>query len=162
MGRRGENIRRRKDGRWEARVVQGRPICGKSNYKYFYGKSYQEVKQKKKAFLTERPPKPPKTTLPPKAAGSEGALLFREIAANWLASKKSVVKESTFACYSIMVEKHLLPALGELPAGEITTDRLTSFLGEKRSTGGCAGRAFLTTPSTPFATPSLHGAWKTA
>ncbi|MCD7716899.1 MAG: site-specific integrase [Lachnospiraceae bacterium] len=51
MGRLGENIHKRKDGRWEARVVFGDPICGRTRYKYLYGRSYQEAKAKKKAFL---------------------------------------------------------------------------------------------------------------
>ncbi|MCD7862414.1 MAG: site-specific integrase [Lachnospiraceae bacterium] len=50
MGRRGENIRRRKDGRWEARVVQGSPVNGRTNYKFLYGKTYQEAKSLKKAY----------------------------------------------------------------------------------------------------------------
>ncbi len=51
MGRRGENIRYRKwDKRWEARVVCGPPVNGKTQYKYIYGKSYKEVRMKKKAL----------------------------------------------------------------------------------------------------------------
>ncbi|MCD7866861.1 MAG: hypothetical protein LUG62_01375 [Clostridiales bacterium] len=50
MGRYGENIRERADGRWEARIVQGAPVNGKTNFKYLYGRSYQDVRQKKTAL----------------------------------------------------------------------------------------------------------------
>ena len=45
MPRRGENIRKRKDGRWEARYIS----CyqdGKAQYTSVYGVSYSETKKK--------------------------------------------------------------------------------------------------------------------
>ncbi|HBV82473.1 MAG TPA: site-specific integrase, partial [Lachnospiraceae bacterium] len=47
MPRRGENIRKRADGRWEGRYKCVSAASGtKSYYKSIYGKSYGEVKQK--------------------------------------------------------------------------------------------------------------------
>lgn len=46
MSKRGENITKRKDGRWEARYIKGYEN-GKAVYGYLYGKSYAEAKQKK-------------------------------------------------------------------------------------------------------------------
>ena len=42
----GENIFKRKDGRWEARFVKGYDSAGKIRYGYCYGKSYKEAKEK--------------------------------------------------------------------------------------------------------------------
>ncbi|MCD7750723.1 MAG: site-specific integrase [Lachnospiraceae bacterium] len=50
MGRRGENIRKRADGRWEARVVCGTPVEGRTHYKFLYGRTYQEAKNRKKEY----------------------------------------------------------------------------------------------------------------
>lgn len=50
MGRHGENIHKRKDGRWEARVIVSDSCSGKSHYRYLYGKSYQEAKEKRNFF----------------------------------------------------------------------------------------------------------------
>ena len=47
MARKGENIFYRKDGRWEARYVKERDYSGKNIYGYVYGKTYQEVKNKR-------------------------------------------------------------------------------------------------------------------
>ena len=40
MPRRGENIYKRKDGRWEGRYIRGRTPAGKAEYGYVYAKSY--------------------------------------------------------------------------------------------------------------------------
>ena len=42
----GENIFRRRDGRWEARYIKGRELSGKIKYGYCYGKTYREAKEK--------------------------------------------------------------------------------------------------------------------
>ena len=44
MPRRGENIYKRKDGRWEGRYIKGHDVNGKAQYGYIYGKTYSEVK----------------------------------------------------------------------------------------------------------------------
>ena len=47
MPRRGENIRKRKDGRWEGRYIKGYDSAkGKAKYASIYGKTYSEVKKK--------------------------------------------------------------------------------------------------------------------
>ena len=47
MPRKGENITKRKDGRWEARIIKGYDCKGKAQYAYLYGRSYSEAKEKK-------------------------------------------------------------------------------------------------------------------
>ena len=44
--RKGENIFKRKDGRWEARYIKGYELSGKAKYGFCYGKSYKEAKEK--------------------------------------------------------------------------------------------------------------------
>lgn len=46
MSKKGENIYKRKDNRWEARFVKSRSNDGKIKYGYCYGKTYHEVKEK--------------------------------------------------------------------------------------------------------------------
>lgn len=45
MARRGENIRKRSDGRWEGRYIKGRSAEGKPCWGYVYGASYAEVRE---------------------------------------------------------------------------------------------------------------------
>lgn len=45
MARRGENIHKRKDGRWEGRYIKARTLEGKIQWGYIYGTAYAEVKR---------------------------------------------------------------------------------------------------------------------
>ena len=47
MPRKGENIRKRKDGRWEARYEKSRDQNGRIQYGYVYAHTYDSVKKKK-------------------------------------------------------------------------------------------------------------------
>lgn len=51
MPKRETNIRKRKDGRWEARYIKGKNEAGKSVYASVYGKTYTEAKEKRKARM---------------------------------------------------------------------------------------------------------------
>ena len=44
----GENIFRRRDGRWEARYIKGRELSGKIKYGYCYGKTYRDIGKPKR------------------------------------------------------------------------------------------------------------------
>ena len=44
----GENIFKKKDGRWEARYIRGYELSGKIRYGFCYGKTYKEAKEKVK------------------------------------------------------------------------------------------------------------------
>ena len=45
MARRGENIRKRKDGRWEGRYIKGRKPDHTAIWGYIYGRTYAAVKK---------------------------------------------------------------------------------------------------------------------
>ena len=47
MSKKGENIYKRKDNRWEGRYAKGYKADGSLRYGYVYGHSYREVKEKK-------------------------------------------------------------------------------------------------------------------
>ena len=46
MARHGENIRKRKDGRWEGRYLVYSEEKKKKIYRSIYGKTYEEVREK--------------------------------------------------------------------------------------------------------------------
>ena len=58
MPRTGENIYKRKDGRWEGRYIKER-VDGKARYGAVYARSYKEVKEKlelvKKELAARKP-----------------------------------------------------------------------------------------------------------
>lgn len=61
MSKKGENIYKRKDKRWEARYIKGYDPNGSARYGYCYGKTYREAKEKverAKAALLMNVPSP--------------------------------------------------------------------------------------------------------
>lgn len=51
MPKRGENIYKRKDGRWEGRYIRGRSPSGRAEYGYVYAGSYRECRAKRQKCL---------------------------------------------------------------------------------------------------------------
>ena len=49
----GENIFKRKDGRWEARYIKGYELSGKIKYGFCYGRTYKEAKEKVTKYKAE-------------------------------------------------------------------------------------------------------------
>ena len=119
----GENIFRRRDGRWEARYIKGRELSGKIKYGYCYGKTYREAKEKaakRKAALENGALLPTATTQKP----------FSSYCLEWLHTKKCTVKESTYIKYSTVVNKHIMPKLGECCPLGFTTELMDDFIKE--------------------------------
>ncbi|MGN0204722.1 MAG: tyrosine-type recombinase/integrase [Coprococcus sp.] len=136
MGRRGENIRKRKDGRWEARIICSYDGNGKAKYRSLYGKSYFEVKEKKKCFLQNLAQNGQSSY---SYGQSTQKVKMNQVVREWLASKKDSVKESTYVNYLNLIEKHILPELGDYYTSAITTAILDNFLREKLRTGRLDG-----------------------
>ena len=119
----GENIFRRRDGRWEARYIKGRELSGKIKYGYCYGKTYREAKEKaakRKAALANGAPLPTARTQKP----------FSSYCLEWLHTKKCTVKESTYIKYSTAVNKHIIPKLGVCHPLGFTTELMDDFIKE--------------------------------
>lgn len=103
MARRGENIRKRKDGRWEGRYIKGRKPDRTAIWGYVYGHSYTEVKKK----MTMRKAEVRAYAL------SEQNPTFQELSHNWEGSISLGVKASTITHYQYTLEHYILPVLGD-------------------------------------------------
>lgn len=101
MPRRGENIYKRKDGRWEGRYIKQYDIKGKAQYGYVYGKTYSAVKK----LLAE---KQIKNTKPEKIRTGS---VYKDILVSWLESQRLNKKESTYAHYYVCDEWYQEPVL---------------------------------------------------
>ena len=120
MARRGENIYKRKDGRWEGRYKSGYTDDGKTKYRSVYGRSYAEVRQK----LV-----PLKVAVPTLIVACKLTVL--ELFDEWLSAVKLRVKPSTFANYQMKVEKHILPEYGGMRYDLLTVQMLNRYIEEK-------------------------------
>lgn len=139
MARKGENIYKRKDGRWEGRYAKGVRDNGKIQYGYVYGHSYSETKKR----LTE----------------VQGALAFginpsncitvsySEILLGWLQSSKLRTKESTYSRYHYLVSKYISPKLGQYKVNQLSNAVMEKYIdgllesGRLDGTGGLSGKS---------------------
>ena len=119
MSRRGENIRKRADGRWEGRYKSISVTSGKKIYKSIYGKSYGEVKQKLMIARQE-------------AQRHEENIInentFSECMTLWLSEISQKCKYSTFVKYSYICDCHLKHFLCDCPVSKITNEMCVNFL----------------------------------
>lgn len=116
MPRKGENIFKRKDGRWEGRYIKDRDLSNKAIYGYLYGKSYAEVKRKLEQVKSQ-----------PKDSNAL-SVTFANLSDKWLENKKLSVKDSTLAHYKMIIDKHIFPLLGGYDIASITSDIILQYL----------------------------------
>ena len=128
MSRKGENIYKRKDSRWEGRYIRSYGENGKPKYGYVYAATYRETKQK----LEER-----------KGCG-EGVQLgdipncntpYGEVLDAWLQSTRINIKESTYARYFRLIETHIRLTLGKYPVCKISTQLIERFIRDQLNSG---------------------------
>ena len=118
MARRGENIHKRKDGRWEGRYIKARTPDRRICWGYIYGTTYAEVKQR----LIHKKSEYGGFQL------IDAHLTFTELAEAWLQSVKCGLKESTCAHYQYTLYKYVLPILGTVPISRLEENILEQAL----------------------------------
>jgi integrase len=140
MSKRGENIYKRKDGRWEARVIKGYDEHGKALYAYHYGRTYKEAKDKIFSSL------PYTNGVTPEAKIISCELLFEDVLNAWLGSKINRLKKSSYAKYFNLVKNHIKPSLGLMVLSDINSSVITDFVtdkfqhGRKNKEGGLSAK----------------------
>lgn len=119
--RKGENIYKRTDGRWEARYKNGYKADGTTKYSSVYAKSYSEVKEKRdKAIRELQAPKPKKNKI-----------ILNELYKMYRDNIKYSVKYSTMAHYEELYYKQIAPSLGGYKIVCIDSDIINSFIDKK-------------------------------
>lgn len=127
MARTGENIYKRKDGRWEGRYIKLYDANGKPKYGYVYARTYSEAKQ----MLAEKRCHLPEVD----GVSNRTNVKYDDVLTAWLQSSRTNIKESTFAKYSYIIDSHIRPALGQFPLGKISTQLIESFIQQQLLTG---------------------------
>lgn len=128
MARHGENIRKRKDGRWEGRYLVYSEERGKPQYQSLYGKTYEEVREKlilRKGKVKMPAGKWEETQGQPQKSGEE--IPFSHMAREWLLQVKATRKQSTYVKYQFIYQTYL-----EQSFQDISISMLTDGLVRKR------------------------------
>ena len=128
MPRRGDNIRKRKDGRWEARY----PLTGldekTKKYGSVYGKTYQEAKEKRDLIIKKGIQMP-----------LSGGISFKELLEAWQDANRVRIKEASVSRYQNLIDAHILPYLGSKKVNQINTLTINRFLTSKLENGRLDG-----------------------
>lgn len=122
MPRKGINIYKRKDGRWEGRFYSGKKSKGKKLYSSVYGNTYTETRKKLINKLNNG-------TTPTEH------ILFSQCASHWIDNVSKRVKASTLANYNFLLKKHILPYFGDYSMQEVTIDVTGDFINNKLKDG---------------------------
>lgn len=125
MPRRGENIYKRKDGRWEGRYIRGRTPAGKAEYGYVYAKSYAACREKRRRMEDALPQKPMLT----------GEMSVCQAAEFFLSERRSTLKTSTIGRYEYMIRHYIVPELGTLLLRDLTAEKLSAFFSRLQDRG---------------------------
>ncbi len=116
MPRRGENIYKRKDGRWECRILKP-----DGKYKSVYARTYKEVKVKK-----DNAKKDLETA---KASAADGIGNLASVFETWLKSDVAMrVKLSTYESYYRCIQKYVAPYYLKEGSGRLTENNVKSFV----------------------------------
>lgn len=121
MPRHGENIFKRKDGRWEGRYIFSYNENGKAKYKSVYGKSYSVVKQKLNIAKSSN-------VIIKK---SDYINTFGDLLDYWLECNRGKNKITTQNKYEFLIEKHIRPQLGNVKLNRISSKTVNEFIENK-------------------------------
>lgn len=135
MPRKGENVYKRRDGRWEARYIKFHDADGRIKYGYVYARTYKEAKIKRNEAILNN--------INNYTKENEVSDSFNNIAQNWLESEYINVKESSFGRYKRIVEKHLLPFFNDSRIDKITNKHLEEFINYLSENGRIDGKGGL-------------------
>jgi len=135
MSRKGENIHKRKDGRWEGRYKKGYTDSGKLIYGSVYAKSYREAKEKLHLAINMQNT--------PEATNKTSILLFSDAVEQWSNYNAMKLKGGTKKKYSYLIETHILPELGAIALKDISAPMINSFLQKKLEHGRLDGKGGL-------------------
>ncbi|MGG5316066.1 hypothetical protein IGI49_000760 [Enterococcus sp. AZ071] len=109
--RRGENIYRRKDKRWEGRYPIGKKSNGKTKYGSVYGKTLQAVRKKLYPLKL-------KYQLIQEIQGNS-AISLQEWGDIWLNETSVAIKQSTYANYKHKLNHYVLSVIGQYRLNEL-------------------------------------------
>ncbi|WP_312653482.1 tyrosine-type recombinase/integrase [Aminipila sp.] len=116
MARRGENVYKRKDGRWEGRILKP-----DGKYHYIYAKTYKEVKEKKSKYQE----KENSCTMETNHLIKNSSSLFESWLKSGIADR---VKPSTYENYYCCMQKYVIPFFQQSGNEQITDISISQFV----------------------------------
>lgn len=118
MARRGENVYKRKDGRYEGRYIKYYDTSGKAVYGYIYSKSYAEIKEKLAQCKSEK-----------RQTKSSSNIKLGDWLTSWI-NTQGAIKDTTKRVYQSHIKNSIIPCIGDIPLKKLNGDILQEFINE--------------------------------
>lgn len=120
-------MKKRTDGRYCKQIIIGYSSNGKRKMKTIYGKTIKEVEKKERELKNELD------------AGvsliESNKTTISEWARKWLKVYKANVEYNTYALYQNAIEKHIIPAIGNILLSDIKTIQIQQMINSLVETG---------------------------
>ena len=118
MARKGENIYKRKDGRYEGRYIKSYDINGKAVWGYIYGRTYAETKEKLAVCRVNS------------KSGKQliaSDLTLSEWITKWIDSQRQI-KHTTKMMYQSHLKNHIEGSIGKVKLKKLNEDIIQAFI----------------------------------
>lgn len=129
MARHGENIYKRKDGRYEGGYVVGKKINGKTRFGYVYGYQYAEVKKRLLIKKAAQANAAPDTNGSCQSSVAEWLLYWMEN------EVMGSVKNSSYQSYMNLINRYLLAGIGNIRLCSVTPGIVNDFVQSLEASG---------------------------
>ena len=140
------NVRRRPDGRWEARITTGRLDDGRLRSQSVYGATRKEAVARADALRAGREPlfRPPPATV-------------RDLCERWLQTRADTIRSTSHARYETLIRLHLGGTFGAIKPADLRPDHLRALYASKlRTERGGSTPALAVKPLAPRTVRYLH------
>ena len=139
MPRKGENIYKRKDGRWEARYIKSHDISEEQNMGMFTENLIG--KQSKNNIMRWRSWRIPLILEIIKSFLYKSDV--KALSVYWLTSIEPQIKQSTFNKYNNLLASYIVPYLGDIEINDLAVDKLYEWCNYLLQKGGKKKMGFL-------------------
>lgn len=125
MGRKGESIFKRSDGRFEGRYIKEYKD-GKAIYGYVYARTYNKCKKKKNMQLIAK--KEDKTPI------IKSSKTLNNLINEWLESKEKI-KSSSYKRYYDLIQQHIKNDIGKVRINNLNSKVVNKYINNKLQNG---------------------------
>lgn len=157
MGKNGNHegsIRKRTNGKWEARYSDGRTPDGRQIQRSVYSNTRKEVAEKLHEILYQ---KQIGTYVPPQN------ILLKDWLIQWMSNYAAIsVRPSTYISYEGYVHNHIIPVLGAIQLQQITPVLIQNFYNQRYESGRTDGKGGLSAKTIRNLHNMLHQAFEQA
>lgn len=135
MPRTGDNIYKRKDGRWEGRYVKERRN-GRTVFGSVFGRTRREVKEKRAIAQCE--------WMEGLSVARRNRTKLEAVSEAWLKESEAFLKESTVAKYRDYLRNYICPKFGRTDMADISDEMLSAFCVSLLEKGGTSSQGLST------------------